>query len=148
MKRLFFPAPLVKKRKIKQQDCSMPMRRKRFAAWIAAFAVILQALWPLLSHARPKDPSLLAPVCSIDGIVHDVELKAGSAPLGNGKALHDEHCKLCVFGGGNSAGIAGSNAAVLAVADCRDSQAVSRPAPLSEPAGHPPAQPRAPPEIS
>ena len=38
----------------------MPLRRNRLIAWIAAFAVLLQALWPLLSHARPKDPSLLA----------------------------------------------------------------------------------------
>jgi copper(I)-binding protein len=30
----------------------MPLRRSRHVAWIAALAVLVQALWPLLSHAR------------------------------------------------------------------------------------------------
>lgn len=73
-------------------------RRSRLVAWLAAGAVLLQALWPLLSHARPKDPSLLVPVCTIDGVTHFLEIKKGKTPLEERSASHGEHCKLCVFG--------------------------------------------------
>jgi hypothetical protein len=78
----------------------MPFRRNRLVAWIAAVAVLLQALWPLLSHARPKDPALLVPICTIDGVTHFLEIKAGKTPLEERTSSHGEHCKLCVFGDG------------------------------------------------
>jgi hypothetical protein len=73
---------------------------KRFAALAAVFAVTLQALWPLLSHARPKNESLLAPVCTVDGVTHYLDLKTGKTPLDERSAQHGEHCKMCVFGDG------------------------------------------------
>ena len=76
----------------------MPLRRNRSVAWIAAFAVLLQALWPLLAQARPKDPSLQVPVCTIDGVTHYLEIKTGKTPLEERSSTHGEHCKLCVFG--------------------------------------------------
>ena len=78
----------------------MPLRRNRLVAWIAACAVLLQALWPLLSHARPRDPSLQVPVCTIDGVTHFLEIKTGKTPLEERSSSHGEHCKLCVFGDG------------------------------------------------
>ena len=78
----------------------MPLRRNRLVAWSAAAALLLQAFWPLLSHARPKDPSLLAPICTIDGVTHFLEIKTGNTPLEERSASHGEHCKLCVFGDG------------------------------------------------
>jgi hypothetical protein len=81
----------------------MPFRRNRLVAWIAAFAVLLQALWPLLSHARPKDPTLQVPLCSVDGALHVLEIRIGkSTPLDKRAAAHGEHCKLCVFGDGKT----------------------------------------------
>jgi hypothetical protein len=76
---------------------------RRSAAIAAAFAILLQALWPLLSHARPTDQLLLAPICAIDGVVHSLEIKTGRTPLEERSASHGEHCKLCVFGDGKAA---------------------------------------------
>jgi hypothetical protein len=78
--------------------------KRRLAALAALFAITLQALWPLLSHARPMDPSQLVPVCTVDGVTHYLELKAGkTTPLEERSATHGEHCKLCVFGDGKTA---------------------------------------------
>jgi hypothetical protein len=79
----------------------MSLRRNRSIAWIAAFAVLLQALWPLLSHARPNDLSLPITLCSVNGVTHSLEIKVGkTTPLDKRAASHGEHCKLCVFGDG------------------------------------------------
>jgi len=126
----------------------MPLQRNLLAAWIAAFAVMLQALWPLLSHARPRDPSLLVPICTIDGITHYLELKSGKTPLDERSALHGEHCKLCVFGDAKAVAVAALDISVFLLVDNKTHKAVYRPVPSPEPANHPPAQPRAPPEIS
>ena len=79
---------------------------RRIAALAAMFAITLQALWPLLAHARPKDQTLLAPLCTVDGVTHYLEIKAGrSSPLEERSAQHGEHCKLCVFGGDRDAAV-------------------------------------------
>jgi hypothetical protein len=121
---------------------------RRFAAIAAAFAVTLQALWPLLSHARPKELSLLAPLCTVDGVTHYLEIKAGKpTPLDERSAQHGEHCKLCVFGGDRDAAVqprielAFVSPATIPVIS---SSAVT----FSRPAYLLPAHPRAPPQIS
>jgi len=83
----------------------MMIRRsfRRFAALAAVFAITLQALWPLLSHARPQDPSLQVPVCTVDGVTHYIEIKSGkTTPLDERSATHGEHCKLCLLGDGKA----------------------------------------------
>jgi hypothetical protein len=83
----------------------MMIRRsfRRFAALAAVFAITLQALWPLLSHARPQDPSLQVPVCTIDGVTRYIEIKSGgTTPLDERSATHGEHCKLCLLGDGKA----------------------------------------------
>jgi hypothetical protein len=124
------------------------MRRNRGAAWIAALAVIVQALWPLLSHARPKDRSLSVPICAIDGISHYIDLKPVKTPLDDRSAPHGEHCKLCVFGSDRTVALPPDPVALLAIVDIFEEQLVAQPVPLAEPLNHPPAQPRAPPEFS
>ena|SRR6185436_13107148 len=90
----------------------MFLRRNRFVALLAAFALVLQALWPLLSHARPQDRPLLAPVCTVDGVTHYLEIKAGgTSPLDQRSARHGEHCKMCVFGDGKDVALAASDRA-------------------------------------
>ena len=69
---------------------------RRFAALTAASAIALQALWPLIAQARPAD-SISVPLCSVDGVRHEIEL-----PLGKNQGDRSfEHCKLCVLGTGN-----------------------------------------------
>jgi len=79
----------------------MPLHRKRLVAWIAACAVLLQALWPLLSHARPNDPVLQVALCTVGGAAHVQDIKIGkSTPLDERAASHGDHCKLCTVGDG------------------------------------------------
>lgn len=74
--------------------------KRSFPAWIALAAIFLQAVWPLLSHARPAEAPLLVPLCTVSGETHDLELKTGKqTPLDERSANHGEHCKLCVFEG-------------------------------------------------
>jgi hypothetical protein len=121
-------------------------RQRRLTAWITAFAVVLQALWPLLSHARPKDQSLLVPVCSIEGVAHYIDLRSGKTPLDDRSTSHGEHCKLCVFGSDRTVALPLDPVALLAVLDIVVEQLIAKPVPLPEPLNHPPAQPRAPPQ--
>ena len=120
---------------------------RRFAALAAMFAITLQALWPLLSHARPEDPSLLVPVCTVDGITHYLELKPGKSPLDERTASHGEHCKLCVFGDGKGiALIAPDFAPLLLKGRAHRSTEFPRTSPYETTLL--PAQPRAPPRSS
>jgi hypothetical protein len=84
---------------------------RRCAALAAAAAIALQALWPLLAQARPEDPTLQVPLCTVEGVTHSVEIKVSkTTPLDERSASHGDHCKLCVFGDGK--GVA------LVAADC------------------------------
>ena len=121
---------------------------RRLAALAAAFAVALQALWPLLSHARPQDPSLLVPLCTVEGVTHYLELKTGKTPLDERTALHGDHCQLCVFGADRHAAISSGHATPRAVSSCTDSTNFFHASPLPEPLSRSPAQPRAPPAVS
>ena len=122
---------------------------RRIAALAAAFAILLQTLWPLLSHARPKDPSLLVPVCTVDGVTHYLEIKTGeTTPLEERSSTHDEHCKLCVFESARDVAVPGSNDFLSVSSISEDSQIISRPVSSVRPAGHYPARPRAPPQSS
>lgn len=73
---------------------------RRLPALIAIFAVALNALWPLIAQAQPKDPLLVAVICSSDGGAHAVDLS--KKPDGGSVSGHD-HCALCTLGAGFSA---------------------------------------------
>lgn len=69
-----------------------------FAASLAALAIALHALWPLIVQARPKQAPMLVPVCTVDGVTHYLELPAGRSLFispGLSYALTD---KLQVYG--------------------------------------------------
>ncbi|MDH4189230.1 MAG: DUF2946 family protein [Betaproteobacteria bacterium] len=121
----------------------MFVRRRRVAAWIAAVALALQALAPLLAQARTQDPMLPVPVCSVDGATHDVDPGKGEAPRdeqGGG------HCKLCLVGCVHDLALAGAPRSVAVAARARRS---AGPAGAPELLGEAPryrlARPRAPP---
>ena len=122
----------------------MPLRRNRLVAWIAACAMLLQALWPVLSHARPKDSTLLVPLCTIDGETHFLEIKTGKTPAEEPGATHGKHCKLCVFGGDKVAAVVAPGA-VVPLSATSLAHPLARSAPLALSAHRSPAHPRAPP---
>jgi hypothetical protein len=68
-------------------------RRRSLAAWAALLAISLQALWPLLAHAKPRSVTLV-PVCTVAGETHYIELETG----GGTSTSHADHCKACPVG--------------------------------------------------
>ena len=112
---------------------------RRSAALAAAAAIALQALWPLIAQARPND-SISVPVCSADGVRHDIELPLGKTKDGS------EHCKLCVLGADKDSVVAApvsfdfsSGSEIQNPVDKEFSRQYSFPLP---------AHPRAPPQVS
>ena len=127
----------------------MILRRsiRRFVAYAAAFAIALQAFWPLLAQARPQDPSVLVPVCTVDGITHYLDLKPGKTPLDERSAKHGEHCKLCVFGDSKDVALVASEFQPFPIKNYSEKTSKSLKASLRL-ATRLPAQPRAPPQFS
>jgi hypothetical protein len=118
---------------------------RRCAALAGLFAVALQALWPMVSHAKPEPPSLLAPVCTVGGVTHYFELSPGKAPAGERDALTGDHCSLCFFGADRLTALPPAGAAFVQVpAFVAGAPATSSAARHRCPTASP-AQPRAPP---
>lgn len=78
----------------------MTLFTRRFAAWIACFAILLAALAPSVSqavaNAKQQSGSGWAEICSVAGI-RFVQVDDGAADDGNstGKAMQMEHCAFC-----------------------------------------------------
>jgi hypothetical protein len=70
----------------------------RSAAWLAALAMALQALWPLIAQAKPRS-STLVPICTVDGVTHYFELRKGDTPLEKRTTAQHDHCAFCSLGG-------------------------------------------------
>jgi hypothetical protein len=73
------------------------VRARSFASWLAILAMALNALWPLLSQAKPRSVTLV-PLCTVGGETHYLELPAGKSPLEQRSAAHGEHCSYCTLG--------------------------------------------------
>jgi hypothetical protein len=120
--------------------------RRRTTAWLAAFAMALHALWPLLAHAKPQQSPHLVALCTVDGTTHYVELPAGKTPASEHSPA--QHCKLCTFGAERAfAPPPASYVAAVHAAPAAQPHAALVAEPLSSPC-LPPAQPRAPPALS
>jgi hypothetical protein len=78
----------------------MTLFTRRFAAWIACFAILLAALAPSISqavaNAKQESGSGWAEICSVAGI-RFVQLADDGAADGKsgGKAMQMEHCAFC-----------------------------------------------------
>ncbi|MGQ0512080.1 MAG: DUF2946 family protein [Betaproteobacteria bacterium] len=118
---------------------------RKGAAIAAMLALVLQALWPLVSQAASRERTELVPLCTVDGITHFLELKLGKTPLEKRTALHGEHCKLCVFGADRLAVLPPPVAVALLVDLPAAMPSVASATLLPDSFSHPPAQPRAPP---
>jgi hypothetical protein len=73
-------------------------RPRRLPAYLAILAIALQALWPLLAQAKPKNV-VLVPVCTVQGVTHYIELPKGNAPVEQKTASQHDHCSFCTGGG-------------------------------------------------
>jgi hypothetical protein len=121
-------------------------RHLRTGSLAAILAVLLNALWPLLAHARPAD-SLAIPVCTVGGETHYIEIERGDSPLEQrSKAQHD-HCKLCVFGAERAIALP-SGAPVLSLRGASQAAVPPPPAPPASFAFISTARSRAPPAFS
>ena len=74
------------------------MKPNRIAAYLAALAMALNALWPLIAQAKPRSVTLV-PVCTVQGVTHYIELPGGNSPLEQKSSAQHEHCSYCSFGG-------------------------------------------------
>jgi hypothetical protein len=72
------------------------MAMKRIGAWLAIFAIALQAALPLIASAQSRSVTLV-PLCTVDGVTHYVEVPTGKTPAGP-PAGHGGHCALCFVG--------------------------------------------------
>ena len=77
-------------------------RRNPVAVYLAVLAIALQALWPLLAQARPKN-AVLVPVCTVQGVTHYIELPSSGTPVEEHAASQHDHCSFCTFGGERAA---------------------------------------------
>ena len=125
----------------------MPRYRNRTAALLAMFAMVLSALWPLISQAKPRVPGAQVPVCTIEGITHYIELPATDTPVEKRSAAHHDHCKMCLFGAERIAALPAA-AAPFEPGAAREAVQPPFQAAKSLSSFHPPAQPRAPPAAS
>jgi hypothetical protein len=114
------------------------MTRRRFPAWLAIFAMALQALWPVA--AQPA-PSHSVQICTAGGATYELELPGAPA-----QPRH-EHCALCALGADRPMAAPAAPAGLAAVAA---SDAVALPRLSAFPAFRrvPSARPRAPPARS
>ena len=123
------------------------MRHRRpVAAYLAILAIALQALWPLLAQAKPKNV-VLVPVCTVQGVTHYIELPSGNgAPIEQHAASQHDHCSFCTFGGERAALTSSLPPVLLARID----EAAPRHVAVSELKSETPysVRPRAPPAVS
>lgn len=78
----------------------MTLFTRRFAAWIACFAILLAALAPSISqavaNAKQESGSGWAEICSVAGIRFvQVDDDGGADGKSGGKAMQMEHCAFC-----------------------------------------------------
>jgi hypothetical protein len=122
----------------------MPLRRNRFAAWLAALAVALHGFWPALAQAQSSAPSIFATICSVDG-AKTVDLSGGKPPADGGAGKHKKHCALCVAGNDRLQALAPAPAEFVLSAAVAAAPPGAQPAAFLFSAPASPAQPRAPP---
>lgn len=91
---------------------------RKFAAWLALFAITLNALWPLAASAKPGHGSLLVTVCGQAApAVIDLGPGKSAPPDFPGSAHTQPHCPLCSLGGHGAAPLPASFPAVAAQND-------------------------------
>jgi hypothetical protein len=78
---------------------------RRFAAWLACFAILFAALAPSISHAfTPSNSQTWTEICTANGLSMVMVGDNGDAPAEpSTKLSHLEHCPFCSSHGGSLA---------------------------------------------
>ena len=120
-------------------------RRSPLAVYLAILAIALQALWPLLAQAKPKN-AVLVPVCTVQGVTHYIELPSSGTPVEEHAASQHDHCSFCSLGGDRAA----LTSVLPPVLSARIDATAPRHVAVSEARSETPysARPRAPPAVS
>jgi hypothetical protein len=120
------------------------LRREKAVLWLAALAIALHGLWPLVVQLRAGAPAMVQVICTVHGtMLMSAEDVPGAPPASQGGKL--QPCAMCA---------AVSVAMVSALAGVRLTQAGALSVssfvhtPVDRPAIHSPVRPRAPPAIS
>ena len=102
----------------------------RFALWLAFAGMALNALWPLLANAGPRQ--FWAPMCSMVGTMSaPANVDGGPAQPGPGKWVAP-HCPFCLGAGDQTPALAADTTREIAVASvCMRSLATVRTPPLA-----------------
>ncbi len=124
----------------------MTRRSRRFALFLAVFAIGLQALWPLLAQAGPRS-AIQVPVCTVEGVTHYIELPSGNTPLDERSSSNHEHCAFCMLAADRVACTSAADSWLLVAADVSSVVLVSPAAPRTRLLARSPGRPRAPPAI-
>ncbi len=74
------------------------------AAWVALFAMALNALWPLIAQAKPGEAAPLVESCVETGMHHDAAGHEHSAPAEPSQLM--PHCAFCSLTGSGFAALA------------------------------------------
>lgn len=93
----------------------MTLITRRFAAWLAAFAILFAALAPSISHAlSAARGETWAEICSTGGakLVKVSVGQDGTSIPATGKSFHFEHCPFCITHGGSFALLPGAGIAL------------------------------------
>jgi hypothetical protein len=82
---------------------------RRIGIWLAILGMTLNALWPLLANAGPKE--ILAIVCSVSG-ARSAAAADGGTPLPHQSPVKIAvpHCPFCLGGGDQTPGLTTSQA--------------------------------------
>jgi hypothetical protein len=77
---------------------------RRFALWLAFLGMTLNALWPLLANAGPKE--IFAIVCSVNG-AQSAAAADGGTPLPHQAPVTSAvpHCPFCLGGSDQTPGL-------------------------------------------
>lgn len=93
---------------------------RRFAAWIACFAILLAALAPSISQAIhvKKGTEIIGEICSMTGakMAKAEPGSPASSSMPAEKALHFDHCPFCLTHAGSFAVLPSAGFALPAVA--------------------------------
>ena len=124
----------------------MTRRRRRYALFLAVFAIGLQALWPLLAQAKPRS-AIQVPVCTVEGVTHYIELPGDDTLLDERSSSNHEHCAFCMLAADRISCTSAADSWLLVAADISSVVLLSAPAPRMQSLARSPGRPRAPPAI-
>jgi hypothetical protein len=119
-------------------------RSRRLSAWIALLAMTLNALWPLIAEAKPRQDAGLHEVCTAQGI-QTVAFDGGAPGEQPAGKKATSHCAFCPVSADRLGLAASSHVNNASLVEGSDAVHIHAGAPLVRAPVHSAARPRAPP---